>query len=357
MREPFTTQAEPLALVAQACRCADSILTDYLGVPVTKAERLNTPAAFDHAVGRLAAALRDSATGFEQKAMRAALATLDVDWLKTTAAERRQLIDQAMAAARPNMKAGCDAAAAQLPGAAREVVGAARADARQHGLNVGRDFTAFDQRVMAFMTRSQTLFVRDEYAARAEAFGTQAREIVARRMADGLGRDDIAEELEVAAQGNLLRRPKSYWEVVAGAFVGRGRSCAQVGAYEEAGITHYQVEAVLDERTSNVCRLLHGKVFSVRDAQRSFRETEQLKNPADIKEVNPWPREDAGGIYVSRGGRRVTVAEVSRSAVGTRDDRGDFAAERPASDLARLGLGFPPYHGLCRSTTLPILQH
>ncbi len=58
-------------------------------------------------------------------------------------------------------------------------------------------------------------------------------------------------------------RSPAYWDVVAGSFVGRGRSFSQLSAYAEAAITSYRIVAVLDEVTTPTCRFLDGKTFSV----------------------------------------------------------------------------------------------
>ena len=46
---------------------------------------------------------------------------------------------------------------------------------------------------------------------------------------------------------------------------------------------------------------------------------------------------------------------VARSALGTHDDRGDFRALASDGALREVGIGFPPYHGLCRTTTLAVV--
>jgi len=80
--------------------------------------------------------------------------------------------------------------------------------------------------------------------------------------------------------------------------------------------------------------------------------------PDLVKEITPWVREavdpESGRkvLFVERGDDRTRVAEVSRSAVGTRDDRGEFARTLSERDLANLGVSFPPYHGLCRTSTV-----
>jgi len=208
---------------------------------------------------------------------------------------------------------------------------------------------------------SQGNFVRDEYGRRIEGFGEEARRIVAAGLDEGLGRDDIAEALEQAARAVLIERAPFYWETVAASFIAQGRSYAQMSSYAEAGIRQYRIEAVLDEQTTNICRYLHGKTFSVADALRRFDRIEQLDDPEAIKRAMPWVREvqdrETGRtrLYVDGGGGRTDLAEVTRSALGTRDDRGDFRALASDSALNEVGIGFPPYHGLCRSTTLAVV--
>ncbi|RME73708.1 MAG: head morphogenesis protein, partial [Planctomycetota bacterium] len=195
-----------------------------------------------------------------------------------------------------------------------------------------------------------------EYGRRHDAFGERARQIVAEGLEAGLGREDIARDLERAARDVIAGRGSFYWEVVAGSFVSRGRSFAQLSSYAEAGIDRYLIEAVLDERTTEICRFLHGKTFSVSAGLRTFDRVDA--EPDLVKELTPWVREavdpDSGRkvLYIERGDDRTRVAEVTRSGLGTRDDRGEFARGLSERDLANLGISFPPYHGLCRTTTV-----
>ena len=183
-----------------------------------------------------------------------------------------------------------------------------------------------------------------------------ARQIVSDGLEAGLGREDLARDLETAARDIIAGRGSFYWETVAGAFVSNGRSFAQLSAYAEAGIDRYIIEAVLDERTTEICRFLDGKTFTVATGLQTFEQVEA--EPDRISEVAPWVREaidpDTGRkvLFVERGDSRVPLAEVTRSAVGTRDDRGDFSRALSERDLESLGISFPPYHGLCRSSTV-----
>jgi SPP1 gp7 family putative phage head morphogenesis protein len=209
--------------------------------------------------------------------------------------------------------------------------------------------------VARHIVNAQGLFVRDEYGRRLDTFGREARQVVASGLERGLGRVDIAGELEAAARAELIDRAAFYWEVVASAFIGQGRSFAQVSSYAEAGIQRYRIEAVLDERTTHICRYLHGKTFAVADALQKFEQVERLENPEDIKQALPWVRERRDGDRLLLTAAGAAIADVTRSAMGIRDDVGEFRPRLAEAQLGDAGVGFPPFHGMCRSTTLAVV--
>ncbi len=118
------------------------------------------------------------------------------------------------------------------------------------------------------------------------------------------------------------------------------------------------IEAVLDEQTTEVCRYLHGKTFEVKDGLDRFDAIDRLKQPEDIKDALPWVRESISEdghkvLSLTRDGRQAPITEVTESGIGTRDARGSFSRELSGRELTDLGISFPPFHGLCRSTTIP----
>lgn len=335
---------------------ADELLAYVLGAPLAKVLDLSTPAGFDRAVTALAARLRAVAAGDERRAVREAIAVLDVDWPRTTAAERRQLVAEAMRRAGHHIRAVPSRLDAPLGDAAMEVVRATRTVSRRHHrLAIGVEMNALDRRIVRHVTRSQALFVTDAYGRRLEELGVRAKEIVAAGLEAGHARTEIAEALAAAAEGALTGRSRFYWEVVAGAFVGRARSFAQVSSYAEAGVERYRVQAVLDEATTLVCRFLHGKVFTVRASLAGFDRVERLSDPSDVKRASPWVRQKGGVLYVEHTSGRRELAEVVRSGVGTTDDVGEFRARIDDAALEGVGIGPPPYHGLCRSSSHPLV--
>ncbi len=359
MCEMFAIESDD-DLIVQAREAVDEILKRYLHLPVHKVMDLSTPTGFDRAVASLARGLRAKAAEPDREAMRAVIEVLDVDWPNTTRAQRASLVEQALQAAGRKVAEIPQSLEMIFGNTANDVVGATRTTARtKQNLRIAADLNALDKRVIRYLTTSQSGFIRDEYGRRNQAFGNQARSIVAEGLEAGLGRDDISQTLAKAAEQIVPGRNAFYWEVVSGSFISQGRSFSQLSAYAEAGIERYIIEAILDERTTEICRYLHGKTFTVASALQTFERLEA--EPDAIKDIVPWVRESTDAetgrktMFVERGSERLPVAEVSRSAMGTRDDRGEFSRNLSERDLLDLGISFPPYHGLCRSTTIPVV--
>ena len=119
----------------------------------------------------------------------------------------------------------------------------------------------------------------------------RARDVVASGLERGLGRKEIAGELEEAVSRAIQGKSPFYWEVVAGAFMATGRSYAQISSYAEAGIDRYRIVAVMDAHTTPLCRFLNGRTFSVATALDRFDAIDALENPEDIKNALPWGRQ------------------------------------------------------------------
>jgi hypothetical protein len=355
MCDPFAT--DDFLLLTDAREAADALL-DGLRVPVAKALDVASPRGFDLAVARLAAALRRRTAQPEAQALQQALQRLDIDWRGVSPGRRAQLLAQARAAAGRAFATVREAIAVPLERSAGEVVGATRSDLRRRQrLSLAADFNLVDRRAIAYLQRSTALFVRDEYGRRLDRFSERAREVIAQGLEQGLGRDDLAEQLSVAAELTLLRRSRPYWEVVAASFVGEGRSLAPVSAYAEAGIARYVLHAILDEHTTDTCRFLDGKVLPTDGALRTFERLDRASEPLALKNIRPWVRELTGdngkrSLVVSAPERPLTLAVVERSGMGAKDDRGSYSRALSSQELAPAGVGFPPFHGLCRTTTV-----
>jgi SPP1 gp7 family putative phage head morphogenesis protein len=320
-----------------------------------------SPEGFLRIVDQVARALRRASQGAEADAVRRAIDQLDVDWPHLTDADRMRIVRAANEAIAGVPQAIMPKVHEVLDLEAGRVVRGTRRSAKQtFSLNISSDFTRTDERIAQFVARSQTNFIRDEYGRRQVTFSEKARQIVSRAITQGLGRDEISRQLREAFRNTAVNRSAFYWDVVASAFVGRARSFAEVSSYADAGISHYIIVAVLDEVTTDICRFLHGKRFSVGASMAQFARIERLRDPERIKHEQPWlqVRQDRRGnrvivVPTEHGNVSVAVVEDSAERKHAKDERGRFRNGMSAAKLETLNVGPPPYHGLCRTTCVP----
>jgi SPP1 gp7 family putative phage head morphogenesis protein len=340
------------------------IYRELAAAPVAKASGdidPRSPEGFLRIVDQVARALRRASQGAEADAVRRAIDQLDVDWPHLTDADRMRIVRAANEAIAGVPPAIMPKVHEVLDLEAGRVVRRTRRSAKQtFSLNISSDFTRTDERIAQFVARSQTNFIRDEYGRRQVAFSEKARQIVSRAIAQGLGRDEISRQLREAFRNTTVSRSAFYWDVVASAFVGRARSLAEVSSYADAGINHYIIVAVLDEVTTDICRFLHGKRFSVAASMAQFARIERLRDPERIKHEQPWlqVRQDRRGnrvivVPTERGDVRVAVVEDSAERKRAKDELGRFRNGVSTAKLEAVNVGPPPFHGMCRSTTVP----
>ncbi len=345
-----------------ACRGAEAAtaILETMHVHVEKAVDPLNPRDFL----RIVAQLRRSLVGIQQQeqgtALRQAMHALDVNWRTISSAERSAVIEAARQAVGtgnlgmlPRIQQTFQIVGPRIAGESR------RSSVRRFGLDIGTSLSEPDTRAIEYVRRSTTAFVTDHLGQRRDELAQSARDIVAAGLEEGSGSDDIAQRL-AEHLGGEIQRSQSYWQVVAMAFANTARTYSQLGAFHEAGIQRYTFEAILDEVTSDICRYYHGMTFEVGAAHAQIQQQATLDDPEQVRESNPWirrGRDDDGNaiLYFMREEERVLVAQIDRSGLGTRDDTGSYSNGMSAGELQTAGVPYPPLHGRCRSTILPVV--
>lgn len=124
--------------------------------------------------------------------------------------------------------------------------------------------------------------------------------------------------------GTLAERGRRYWEILADHTATKTRELGRVTGYERAGVAHVQVRAHMDERTTKICRHMHGRVIAVK----------RLRKQADayLDAVSKRNEPAAKSAWVMHG----ADADLSDVPTGKLDD----------------GTAGPPYHFQCRTITI-----
>lgn len=336
---------------------AEEIASQLLGFSVRKAIDPLTPAGFILIGETVAERLAKATEGAELEVIADVLETLDLDWQELS----EDAIEAAMKAVQ---KAIADTYIARVVPTVSSVLIeegtkfmrlVRLATIASQNFTITPSLSQRDLKAEEQIRNSHLNYIRDAAGVRSEMLSRRARELVTRGVSQGLGTDTIGKELGEQLSEDIPR-PDSYWRTVADAFVGRGRAASQIGALEDAEIDTYEIVAVLDEVTTDICRFMDGKVFQVSAARGVLDSIEDLDDPEDVKYAQPWVRvgKDGDGgkrLYVPRSdGSTETIAKIERSGVGAKDDRGTYSSAKSDADLVSLGIPVPPFHGRCRTT-------
>lgn len=354
-----------------AADAADVMLRDVFGLEISLSiEKALDPlkdADFVKLVNGYAAELAKVSGPIEAKHAQAAIAKMDVEWDKLTVEGRRKTLT----AANAELRKATPRVVAKVSNhfdvhMTKTAKGTRASTKKRFKLKIESDFNKVDQRVVSQIAKSQGLFVTNQYGRLHKTFTAESKKIVASGLEQGLRNEEIAADLASAAQKYGTLRTGNYWRVLSSAYTSRTRSYAQLASYNDAGIQKYRFEAVLDERTTEECRFLHGKVFAVKNGLDRHRDMESLSDPTDVKSITPWVKSrvldsgpDAGKreMFVTDkdGGNERRVAVVAESAFGKVNETGKFKDTMSLTELDANGISEPPLHGLCRSTIVPEL--
>lgn len=128
---------------------------------------------------------------------------------------------------------------------------------------------------------------------------------------------------------------EDYLGVTSDAIAGNARSVGSTSAWASVGIAQLKVKAVIDGRTTQICRGLDGTIISTETVLDHYTNVLDTKTPDQYLAKNAWPSYNKShGLHVWHNGQRISIPP------GTSSNR-----------MSALGVGLPPYHGRCRSTT------
>lgn len=312
---------------------------------------------------RLAGQLQHAERVVFQPELEAYVERLDVNWKKLTATQtaeqlvkiRTDLRTMLNGAANKVMPTWTTTVETSLKG----VFSGTRKVLRNNFLpSVGISLRQPDLRAVQAVAEQQGFWMRDSAGYRSDYLTRQARGIVESGLKDGLGRNEIGRNLQRSLPKAWQGMGQRYFNTVAANAVSRGRSYSEVSGYIEVGIEALEVQAVVDERTTEICRCLDGQIIETHIVSQQIVGAMNVASPEDIRDASPFLKEQfnskTGMKEIVTANNGTKIAEVLRSGVGRVNDKGMFNYFRQNNQLAEANIGPPPYHHLCRSWTIPV---
>lgn len=285
------------------------------------------------------------------KEIRAKLAkSTNIDWTGITDRQREEAIDEVV-----SLIKGLPSNFAKGVNVVLDDEGAVVFDKTHRAL--GRQYKSFaitpafalkNKRAITALRESTSIFFADEY----ERQGVNFRKRAQKTLADGLDKGFSSREIGAALKTEFaeVSTNPGYWQVVASNHVSRARSFSSLATYAENGITQYQIVAVKDERTTEICIMLDGKIFSVQSGLDNLDRFEDAKDLDEVKRVSPF-------LTVSKDLTKIRTP--SGKVVASRSDPGkswSSGKSLSATGFNNAGINSPPYHHACRTTIVPVFD-
>jgi SPP1 gp7 family putative phage head morphogenesis protein len=329
--------------------------TDPIAVAKARVGDPTKPASFGRIVDGLTRDIKSAARGREVKLTAQTAKLLDQDWSKLSAVSQRRIVDSVARSAERHY-VGMENDVRDLLGRYCRDVAKSTRRARHDNVSetIGLSLTTEDREFVGRVAASRAWWVRDYGGRIADQYRDDAAGVIADGAAKGLSDKQVARELAHRVENAAVNQSEPYYRTVANAAMQRARTWSSLQSFREAGIRGYTYVSVLDERTSDICRFLHGREYVVDDAIDLMQRTEDeaARDPEAIASTEPYMRvrrdKETGEQFMSfaRGNRTIDVARIDRSAVGARDRIGGYTQMRSDEQMRADGFMFPPVHHL-----------
>ncbi len=199
------------------------------------------------------------------------------------------------------------------------------------GLQFG--FNTKDERALAALEQYARKFLSAYYSGWGE-FGSSASEILAellqRYYEEGMTDEELSEELG-RKLGDYAQEMQTKMKTAVGHWIFKLAQYGSVAGYEASGIEYAEVVAVIDSKTTDICRRMHGRIIPV-GAMRA-----QLDSA------------------LSAGGTGEGLERTHRM-FSQKDWKEKLSGLSSTADLLRAGAIMPPYHFNCRTRTVAYFE-
>ena len=205
-----------------------------------------------------------------------------------------------------------------------------------------KDLPAFNvqnQGALKGLANQQRLFIYKQYD---ENISQQVSKAMIDNMAEqGGSAAQVARSLARDVGGAFVSADEEYLKIVATNNMNTARSYSALSSYWEVGIVRYSILVVDDERTSQVCKNLIGKTFEVQKALQVYDNMMKAQTYDEMVASRPFLQDEmkngqpTGAMFIKQGQEKIY-----------------FDQDTMASDLAKFGIMFPPFHHRCRTTII-----
>ncbi len=123
-----------------------------------------------------------------------------------------------------------------------------------------------------------------------EKFQTRLKDIIEEAFRGDLPRVELASKLREEFT-DLFNFDTRYFQGVADHIILQNQNIARVNQASKYGVKHYQIVAVIDSKTSKICRSMHGRIISAKHIETQTNNIINANNMANKKAAATWQNE------------------------------------------------------------------
>lgn len=142
----------------------------------------------------------------------------------------------------------------------------------------------------------------------------------------GMTNWELSKQLEDELKALMANRNEKYFRTLADTLTSKAGEYGRISGYEESQIQYMQIVAMLDDRTTSICRRMHGRIIPVKAAAKQRDQVLAAMEDGDYELANDLHR------FV----KTKNMDKLSGSTSG----------------ILASGVILPPYHFGCRTTTV-----
>jgi len=194
---------------------------------------------------------------------------------------------------------------------------------------LGMSFTPLDAKNIIQVKQTQAFWIKNHYDS---SVADTLSDILSQYTQEKWSVAQLGDQLK-GHFGEVVNGSKTYFKGLAEHTSLKVREFARIENYKKLGAEWYMIVAVMDERTSEICRYLNGKIFAVADAVKSMDAQMRICEENDfesakkhLKEIAPFVKDS--DLEYNEDGLPVGI-------------KGQFSP-------------FPPFHWRCRSRTVMV---
>ena len=144
-------------------------------------------------------------------------------------------------------------------------------------------FDKVDAEVMSSMYRALT-WMKDDGTADTQ---NKLKKVIADAMEGEVNIEQLGEVLREQL-GEVVDGTSSYFQAVSEHVIRQSQSLARVEQFTKAGIEEVKVVAVIDSRTSAICRSMHGRIIPLRHVRQQANAILSAQNVDEKKAASRW---------------------------------------------------------------------